>query len=114
MGVVARDEDDEIMASATWKFNRFEDVPMAKAMALYDTVNLAVECCFWKVGFEGDSETLMKIMRGTLDIPRTYVGNIEFSIKCRLFVFKMATFNHIGRLRNKLTLCDKYVFISHF
>lgn len=52
--------------------------------------------------FEGDSETLMKIMRGTLDIPRTYVGNIVFGIKCRLSLFEMATFSHTGRLSNKL------------
>jgi len=45
---------------------------------------------------------LMKIMRGTLDIPRTYVGNIMFGIKRRLSLFEMATSSHIGRLSNKL------------
>lgn len=45
---------------------------------------------------------MMKIMRGTLDIPKTYVGNIVFGIKCRLSLFEMATFSHTGRFSNKL------------
>jgi hypothetical protein len=60
LGAIFRDEEGQVVASATWERSGFNDPATAEAFALYLTMRLAAECCFTNVEFESDCLNVSK------------------------------------------------------
>jgi len=54
------------------------------------------------VEIESDIENLIKIMKCTIDLRKTYIKNIMSRIRSKLSSFKDLSFDFTGRLGNRL------------
>jgi hypothetical protein len=102
LGAIFRDEEDQILASATWKTPGIHDPSTAEASALYLTMKLAIDCCFTKVEFESDCSN---VIEGILEVntnPRSYLGNLVKGIQLNRDKFIICTFHRIDRKANRV------------
>jgi hypothetical protein len=76
LGAIFRDEEGQILASATWQIPGINDPSTAEASALYLTMKLAIDCCFTKVEFESDCSNVIESILEVNTNPRTYLGNL--------------------------------------
>jgi hypothetical protein len=60
LGAIFRDDDGQVLASATWEMPDLCDPTTAEAYALYLTTRMVVDCCFTRVEFECDSSIVVK------------------------------------------------------
>jgi hypothetical protein len=74
LGAIYRDEEGQVVASATWVRSGFNDPATAEACALYLTMRLAAECCFTNVDFESDCLNVVKNVNSSTSSPRNYLG----------------------------------------
>jgi hypothetical protein len=88
LGAIFRDEEGQVMASATWVRSGF-------------TTRLAVECCFIAVEFESDCLNVVKVVNSPLPSPRNYFGNLIRGIHQNLDRFRQCSFKFIDRKANR-------------
>lgn len=91
LATICRDENGEVLASATWRKNGFIDLAVAEAYGLYMALEFAIRCEFLEVIFESNNEKVIRVLNGMNEIPNLYVGNIIMGIKL---------FSHVGRKGN--------------
>jgi hypothetical protein len=101
LGAIFRDEEGQVMASATWVRSGFNDAATAEACALYFTTRLAAECCFIAVEFESDCLNVVKVVNSPLPSPRNYFGNLIRGIHQNLDRFRQCSFKFIDRKANR-------------
>jgi hypothetical protein len=102
LGAVFRDDSGEILASATWLLPGLNDPATVEACALYNTVLLAIDCCFNRVVFEVDSSQVANGMNAAFPIPRSYFGNFIQGVQVNRACFQQCSFTHIGRQANSV------------
>jgi hypothetical protein len=100
LGAIIRDNEGQVLASATWEMPGFNDPATAEAYALYLTTRLAVDCCFTRVEFETDSSILIEGVNGNCDNPMNYLGNLIKGIRNTKNRFDFCSFSHIPRKAN--------------
>jgi len=74
IGVIIRNDEDMVMASATWRTPGFEDPTTAEACAIWKTMTLAKECGFRQVIFEGDCERVIRLIQKKERQDRSYLS----------------------------------------
>jgi hypothetical protein len=62
LGAIFRDDEGQLLASATWEIPGFNDPATAEACALYLSTRLAIDCCFTSVDFESDNSIVVKLV----------------------------------------------------
>ncbi|KAK2442832.1 hypothetical protein QL285_013988 [Trifolium repens] len=102
LGAVFRDENGEILASATWRLPDFNDPSTAEACALHNTVLMAIDCCFNRVAFEVDCANVANGVNNAGLNPISYFGNFLTSIQVNRAAFHQCSFTHIGRQANSV------------
>jgi hypothetical protein len=101
LGAIFRDDDGQVVASATWVRSGFNDPATAEAFALYLAMRLAAECCFTSVEFESDCSNAVKWVNSTESNPRNYFGNINKGVQLNKARFRHVSFKHIDRKANR-------------
>jgi hypothetical protein len=101
LGAIYRDEEGQVVASATWVRAGINDPTTAEACALYLTTRLAVECCFINVEFESDCLNVVKSVNSLISSPRNYFGNLIRGIHLNLARFRHYSFHFIDRKANR-------------
>jgi hypothetical protein len=102
LGAIFRDDEGQVMASATWVRSGFNDPATAEACALYLTTRLAAECCFTTVEFESDCLNVVKAVNSPGPNPRNYFGNLIRGILQNRDRFRQCSFNFIDRKANRV------------
>jgi hypothetical protein len=100
IGAIFRDNNGQILASATWENPGFDDAATAEAFALYLASRLAAECCFTRVDFESDNSTVVNLINDSSANPRSYLGNLVKGIRTNRARFQRSSFSHIDRKAN--------------
>jgi hypothetical protein len=72
---IFREEMRRILAATTWETAGDPNPIHAEAQALYNTMRLAVECCFTFVIFESDNQHLVQVVKTEDMQVRSYLGN---------------------------------------
>jgi hypothetical protein len=111
LGAIFRDNEGQILASATWEMPGFNDPATAEACALYFTTRLAVDCCFTSVEFECDSSVVVKGVNERDASPRNYLGNFLLGIWNTRQSFIFCSFSHVHRKANKVA--HKLASLAH-
>jgi hypothetical protein len=111
LGTIARNSDGNVIAAATWESPGIADPALAESAALYNVVRMAIEHNLSDVEFESDNATIISILKGEVQIPRIYVGNIVRGIICKKDRFRSCRFSHIGREANKAA--HHMAFLAH-
>ncbi|KAK2419405.1 Ribonuclease H superfamily protein [Trifolium repens] len=111
LGTIARNSDGNVIAAATWESPGIADPALAESAALYNAVRMAIEHNLSDVEFESDNATIISILKGEVQIPRIYVGNIVRGIICKKDRFRSCRFSHIGREANKAA--HHMAFLAH-
>jgi ribonuclease HI len=112
LGAIFRDNEGQILASATWEVPDFNDPATAEAYALYLSMRLAVECCFTRVEFETDSSRVIDGVNGNGASPRNYLGNLIAGILHTKSHFAFSSFSHIPRKANNVA--HELASLAHF
>jgi hypothetical protein len=102
LGAIFRDEEGQILASATWEIPGFNDPTTAEACALYFSTRLALDCCFTSVDFESDNSIVVKLVENPVANPRSYLGNLIKGIKINRALLLHSSFSHIDREANSV------------
>ncbi|MCI66920.1 hypothetical protein A2U01_0088178, partial [Trifolium medium] len=55
LGAICRDWEGELLAASTWNMPGSDDPELAEACAMYQAVQLTIDCCFHEVVFESDN-----------------------------------------------------------
>ncbi|GAU49376.1 hypothetical protein TSUD_177250 [Trifolium subterraneum] len=100
LGVVFRDEDGEVLATATWELPGYNDPETAEACAIYHAIRLAADCCFQQVIIESDCTNIIRKINDPQIRARSYLGNYVWGINCNRGNFRICLFNHISRKAN--------------
>jgi hypothetical protein len=103
LGAICRDENGQVVASATWERSGFNDPATSEAFVLYLTTRLAADCCFTSVEFECDCLNAVNSVNSPDSNPRSYFGNIIRGVQLNLARFRQASFKHIDRKANRAT-----------
>jgi hypothetical protein len=62
---------------ATWKHRGGDDWAATESLTpIYNTIHLAVDCGFQSMILESDNETVIQLVDGTAQLPRTYMGTL--------------------------------------
>lgn len=61
-----------VMVSAAWEKNGYEDVLIAEAYVVLQTMRLVIDSGFKRVIFEGDNERVFKLVQNDISDIRTY------------------------------------------
>jgi hypothetical protein len=101
LGAICRDSDGELLAAATWEMSGADDPTLAEAVALYNAVLFAKDCCFRDVTFESDCSEIIELVNKEGGRSRSYVGKIIRGIICNRSVFRACQFKHIKRETNR-------------
>jgi ribonuclease HI len=101
LGAIFRDDAGQVMASATWVREGFNDPATAEAFAIYLSMRLAADCRFTSVEFESDCLNVVQGVNATDHIPRNYLGNIIQGIHGTRSRFRQASVKHIDRKANR-------------
>jgi hypothetical protein len=101
LGAIARNSAGNLIVAATWESPGIIDPALAESAALYYAVRMAVVHNFRDVEFESDNATIIRMLKGEAQIPRTYVGNFVRGINCKKDRFRSCSFSHIGREANQ-------------
>jgi hypothetical protein len=112
LGAIFRDDEGQILASATWKLPGFADPSTAEACTLYFTARLTVDCCFTNVDFESDCRNAIESISDTAACPRSYFGNLVKAVQLNSLKFNSCTFRHIDRRANKVA--HELASLAHF
>lgn len=88
------------MAAATWKVPGSENAMLAEAFGLLKSMTMARECGFRKVVFEGDNETIWKMVRKSNTEDRTYLGSVILEIQRIQLEFDICQFMFTHRENN--------------
>jgi len=102
IGVVARNDEGFLMASKTWLRHGIPCATTAEAWGIYQAMIFASDCGFSKVQFESDNERVIKLLNGTKEDNRLYLGSIIDSILSLWSHFSQYIFSHIQRTGNAL------------
>jgi hypothetical protein len=86
-----------LVAFATWELPGFDDPATAEACALNLAVRLAVDCCFMEVIFKCDNSCVISCIKSQNVMPRSYLGNVVWSIHCNMVHFRDCRFGYIGK-----------------
>jgi hypothetical protein len=76
LGTIFRDEQGQVLMAATWKHHGGDDRATTESLAIYNTIHLAVDCGFQSMILESDNETVIQLVDGTAQLPRTYMGTL--------------------------------------
>jgi len=88
LGAVCRDENGEVLATATWCREGMKDPLAAEAFAMYTTMEFAAQCCFLDTIFESDNDKLIRVLNGKDRVPNLYSRNIIQGIQFRTSVLQ--------------------------
>ncbi|MBA0731259.1 hypothetical protein Golax_023064 [Gossypium laxum] len=99
LGVVARNENGEILAACTYPHFGVADAFIAEAQVCEQTMTFAQELGFRSIHVEGDSLTVIKKLNNT-DSDRSVLGLIIQDIKGKVRGFDSVTFGFVGRSAN--------------
>ena len=100
LGAIVRDENGLVLAAATWRSPGFDNALLAEASVLYNSMKFAVDCGFWRIVFEGDSEKLMKMIQNGSSEDRSYLGAYIKAIQTLQSSFDICRFLFIHREAN--------------
>ena len=124
IGVIARKDTGEALASGTWIRLEFHCVVTAEAWGLYQAAMFARDLGLQRVLFENDNEQLINQLQGKGVTQRSYLGSIINSIISLTHSFDLCNFTHVKRSGNavahfpyrvKTTLagfCDGWLYFT--
>jgi len=90
------------MASGTWIRQGFYCATTAEAWGIYQAMIFSIDCGFRNVQFESDCEKVIKLLQGTGEIHKNYLGTIIESILSLQICFSHCVFSHVRRNGNRL------------
>ena len=97
--MVIRNSGGEVMASLSEKIVKPQTAELVEILAARRAVLFSRETGFFKSVFEGDSATVIKLLRDR-NVSHFLGGNILKDILSYLNSFKSCSLSHIGRQRN--------------
>jgi ribonuclease HI len=102
IGVIARNDEGLAMASGTWHRPGFNCATTAEAWGIYQALIFAGDCGFSRVEFESDNEKVVKMLNGSEEECKGYLGSIVDSILSLSSNFNQCSFSHVRRSGNGL------------
>ncbi|KAG8473535.1 hypothetical protein CXB51_035829 [Gossypium anomalum] len=100
-GIIARNNDGEVMASCTYPGVNMADPTTAEARACLQAVNMAEELGFQEVDVEGDALTVIRKINLESEY-RSYIRGYIQEIKRKAGSFRSIKFLHIQREANRV------------
>jgi hypothetical protein len=73
LSTIFHDEQGHVLAAAIWKHHGGDDQATTEALAIYNTIHLAVDCGFQSMILESGNEMVIQLVDGTAQLPRTYM-----------------------------------------